>query len=73
MDKYKTTDGTEIELNSDIEQLRIEHILQKHREAWVITHQWPYLSIDLAFIQTKIANLTNFSVFSNGQLWQNLR
>jgi hypothetical protein len=73
MDSFTALDGTAIKLESDLEQLKIEHVLQRDRDVWLIMPQWPYLAIDLDCVQARTASLTDFPVFSNGQLWQNLR
>ncbi|WP_435626811.1 hypothetical protein [Candidatus Ferrigenium straubiae] len=73
MDTFKTTNGASIQFASSLEQLKIEHILQRDRDVWTVAPEWPYLAINFTRLQEKVASLTYFPVFSSGQLWQNLR
>lgn len=73
MDTFRTTDGAPIQIASNLEQLKIEHVLQRDRDLWSVIPKTPYLAIDLKRLQARTAALTRFPVFSSGQLWQNLR
>jgi len=73
MDTFRTTDGAPIQIASNLEQLKIEHVLQRDRDVWSVIHEPPYLAVDITRLQARIAALTRFPVFSRGQLWQNLR
>lgn len=73
MNTFRTTAGEKIQIASDMEQLKIEHVLQRDRDVWSVIPEPPYLAIDLMRLQERLPALTCFPVFSTGQLWQNLR
>lgn len=73
MNTFRATDGASIQITSELEQLKIEHVLQHDRDVWAIITTHPYLSIDNECLRAKMALLTRFPVFSSAQLWQNLR
>lgn len=70
---FNDTSGAPIPLTSSLEQLKLECILQRERNAWRIVEQWPYLAIDRQYVLDRVGELERFPVFSCGQLWQNLR
>lgn len=73
MERFRTKAGAEIPFSSDLEQLKVEHVLQSDRDAWVVIPAWPYLAIDRRRLRSKVRELGKFPVFSCGQLWQNMR
>ncbi|MBF3494912.1 hypothetical protein ISF74_07885 [Burkholderia pseudomallei] len=70
---FKATDGSSIPLDSNLAQLKIEHVLQRDRDVWSVIGEWPYLAIERERVLARIEALDRFPVFSSGQLWQNLR
>jgi len=73
LDTFLTTSGAKIEFASSLDQLKFEHVLQSERSAWRVIPEWPYLAINRDSVDACIGTLSRFSVFSSGQLWQNLR
>ncbi|NUX59292.1 hypothetical protein [Paraburkholderia youngii] len=73
MNRYAAVDGSPISIGNDIEQLKIEHVLQHDRDVWVVTPDHPFLAIDADLLNQRTSKLTHFPVFSSGQLWQNVR
>ncbi|CAM2158191.1 protein of unknown function (plasmid) [Pararobbsia alpina] len=73
MKLYAAVDGSPISIGHDIEQLKIEHVLQRDRDVWVVTPEHPFLAIDADLLNARATKLTHFPVFSSGQLWQNVR
>lgn len=73
MDTFLATCGAKIEFASPLDQVKSEHILQSERSAWRVIPEWPYLAIDRDRVDACIGSLERFSVFSSGQLWQNIR
>jgi hypothetical protein len=73
LDTFLTTSGAKIEFTSTLDQVKFEHVLQSERSAWRVIPEWPYLAIDRDRVDACFGTLGRFSVFSSGQLWQNLR
>ncbi len=73
MDTFRSAEGESIQIASNLDQLKIEYVLQHDRDVWLIIPQSPYLAIDLERLRVKAAMLTRFPVFSSGQLWQNFQ
>ncbi len=72
MDHFAALDGSPIEVGADIDQLKVEHILQRDRDVWHVFPQHPFLRIDADLLRKRIAELTSFPVFSSALLVQNV-
>ena len=73
MSVFKTTSGNELAIDGNAEGLKIEHVLQRYRDVWVLVPEHPYLTIDAERLETHVQAVAEFPVFSGAQLWQNLR
>ncbi|WP_115666747.1 hypothetical protein [Cupriavidus taiwanensis] len=72
MDHFAALDGSPIEVGADIDQLKVEHILQRDRDVWHVFPQHPFLRIDADLLRKRIAELTSFPVFSSALIVQNV-
>ncbi|MFM0190125.1 hypothetical protein PQR25_30450 [Paraburkholderia nemoris] len=72
MEFFCATDGSRIKFSSEFEQLRIEHVLQRDKDVWVVVPKHPFLAIDAQRLYERAAKLDRFPVFSNGLLSQNI-
>lgn len=73
MSVFKTTSGIELVIDGNTKGLKIEHVLQRYRDVWVLVPEHPYLTIDAERLETHVQAVAEFPVFSGAQLWQNLR
>jgi len=73
MTNYLALDGTEIDIQSDLDQLKIEHVLQRDRDVWHVVPHNPFLAIDRELLKERVSLLATFPVFSKGVLMQNMR
>lgn len=73
MNLYTAIDGPPISVGTDIDQLKVEHILQRDRDVWAVKPEHPFLAINAQLLQERAAQLTRFPVFSSGRLFQNLK
>ncbi|MFY1897012.1 hypothetical protein ACOTCN_23715 [Achromobacter xylosoxidans] len=73
MNTFPTVNGAALGINSSLEQLKTEHLLQRDRDLWQVIPTWPYLAIDTDRLFVRLPSLVEFPVFSSGQLWQNFR
>ncbi|WP_421348375.1 hypothetical protein [Aeromonas veronii] len=69
---FISANGTPIAISSALEQLKIEHVLQRDRDVWVVCRTSPYLAINEGKLRSRIEELTNFPVFSSGILFHNI-
>lgn len=69
---FLSTAGTPISIGSALEQLQIEHVLQRDRDLWELRKATPYLVIDEARLRSRIKGLFDFPVFSSGTLFHNI-
>jgi hypothetical protein len=53
--------------------LLIEHVLQRYRDVWVPIQDYPYLAVDLERVELHCTEVTQFAVFANGRMMQNIR
>jgi hypothetical protein len=70
---FTAIDGSPISVGNDIDQLKVEHILQRDRDVWVVKPEQPFLAINAQLLRERAARLTRFPVFSSGHLFQNLK
>lgn len=73
MNTFPTVNGAALGSSSSLEQLKIEHLLQRDRDLWQVISTSPYLAIDVDRLRSRLPSLDDFPVFSSGQLWQNMR
>lgn len=73
MQRYKGTNGEVLPSTNAPNWLRIEHILQRHRDVWVPIEDYPFLAVDVGRINAHCAKVAEFVVFANGRMMQNLR
>ena len=71
--QFRTLEGKIIASTDDDLWLKIEHVLQRYRDVWVPTEDFPYLSIDQMLVNKYCAAVNDFVVFSSAQLYQNIR
>lgn len=64
--------STPIGISSALEQLQIEHVLQRDRDLWELRKTTPYLVIDEAKLRERVRGLVDFPVFSSGILFHNI-
>lgn len=69
---FQSTASTPIGISSTLEQLQIEHVLQRDRDLWELRKTTPYLVIDEAKLRDRIHGLVDFPVFSSGTLFHNI-
>jgi hypothetical protein len=69
---FLSTNGAPIKASSSIEQLQIEHVLQRDRDVWELRKESPYLVIDEVKLRSHINGLIDFPVFSTGILLHNV-
>lgn len=73
MNLFTAADGSPISVGNDVDQLKVEHILQRDRDVWVVKPEHPFLAINAQLLRERAARLTRFPVFSSGHLFQNLK
>lgn len=69
---FLSTNGTPIAISSALEQLQMEHVLQRDRDVWELCRASPYLVIDEEQLRSRIEALVDFPVFSSGTLFHNI-
>lgn len=69
---FLSTKRTPIVISSPLEQLQMEHVLQRDRDVWELLNESPYLAIDEEKLRTRIEGLVDFPVFSSGILFHNI-
>ena len=73
MQRYHGLNG-EVLPNTDAPNwLLIEHILQRFRDVWVQIDTYPFLAVDMARVEARCAEISEFAVFANGRMMQNIR
>lgn len=66
--------NTEVLPNTDAPNwLLIEHVLQRFRDVWVLIDTYPFLAVDMAQVEARCAEVSEFAVFANGRMMQNIR
>ena len=70
-DAFLTTSGAQIRFGDQIDRLKVEHILQSDRSVWRVVGAWPYLAVDQKRLDSRLAGLSRFPVFSSAVLMQN--
>lgn len=69
--QYLTLTGEALEY-SDANWLKVEHILQRYRDVWVVVDGYPHLAIDKERVDFYLSTVTEFIVLSAGYLQQNI-
>lgn len=72
MEKYLTVDGRDISDNADFSHLKLEYVLQRFRDVWIVLPEYPYLAIDADRVRKHLEESQKFIVFSSSILYQNL-
>ncbi|MFA5181960.1 MAG: hypothetical protein WC405_11605 [Syntrophales bacterium] len=72
MEKYLTTDGVDLSNIDSYSLLKLEHILQRYRDAWIPNSNYPYLSIDKERVEEYLVKVGDFAVFASVMLFQNI-
>lgn len=69
---FLSINGNPIAISSALEQLQMEHVLQRDRDVWTLCKTSPYLVIDERLLRARVDVLFDFPVFSSGILFQNI-
>lgn len=72
METFNTVDGSTIDLGGEKVSLKVEHVLQKYRDTWLVVKKHPYLAIDKVKVDEYIRQLVEFPVFTQSILYQNI-
>ena len=73
MQQYQGVNGEVLPDTNTPGWLRIEHVLQRFRDVWVPIDTYPFLAADTERVQTHCDATSEFPVFANGRMMQNLR
>jgi len=73
MQRYHGLNGEVLPGTSAPNWLLIEHVLQRYRDVWVVTDTYPFLAVDIAQLEARCNETSEFAVFANGRMMQNIR
>ncbi|MGZ8213312.1 MAG: hypothetical protein ACXWTP_02250 [Methylosarcina sp.] len=73
MEQFKTVHGENLKIDDSSISLKVEHILQRYRDVWVVIENYPYLAIDSDRLNEHNRMFNKFIVFSEAMLFQNVR
>lgn len=71
--RFKGVDGETLPDTQIPSWLQIAHVLQRFRDVWVPIETYPFLAVDTARVAAHCAAISEFVVFANGRLLQNIR
>lgn len=73
MQRYHGLNGEVLPDTNAPNWLLIEHVLQRYRDVWVVTDTYPFLAVNVAQLEVRCNEASEFAVFANGRMMQNIR
>tara|TARA_R110001606_G_scaffold399223_1_gene582509 strand:+ start:158 stop:1444 length:1287 start_codon:yes stop_codon:yes gene_type:complete len=73
MQRYRGLNGEVLPDTNAPNWLLIEHVLQRYRDVWTVIDTYPFLAVDIARLEARCDETSEFAVFANGRMMQNVR
>ena len=73
MQRFQDVNGETLPSTDTPRWLLIEHVLQRYRDVWVPIEKYPFLAVDIQRVESHCTQVTEFAVFANGHMMQNIR